>query len=110
MTNLEMTMSLCNAICNTFYPDRSSVEAMLYNASINSSATAGKKDADLLRIAIRLVMGYVEGSHSEGGVSVSVGKDDIKNNILFWCKDYGIDPDEVIETPLKVIDDGTHLW
>lgn len=110
MTNIEMTMRLCNAICNTFYPDRATVEAMCYNENVVDTAPASEKDVRLLKIAIRLVMGYVEGSHSEGGVSVSVGKDDIKNNIKFWCLEYGIDPDEVIDTPLKVIDDGTHRW
>lgn len=110
MTNTEMVQRLCNAICNTFYPDRSTIEAVLFNESINASGNATAKDPALLKVAIRLVMGYVEGSHSEGGVSVSVGKDDIKNNIIFWCNEYGIEPDEVIDTPLKVIEDGTHLW
>ena len=110
MTNVDMTMRLCNAICNTFYPDRGTVEAVLMNGDINPNDTATAKDASILKAAIRLVMGYVEGSHSEGGVSVSVGKDEIKNNIMFWCRDFGIEPEEVIETPLKVIYDGTHLW
>lgn len=110
MNNVDMAMRLCNAICNTFYPDRSTVEVVLVNNGINPSQPATVKDAGILKAAIRLVMGYVEGSHSEGGVSVSVGRDGIKDNILFWCRDYGIDPDEVIETPLKVIEDGTHLW
>lgn len=110
MTNIDMTISLCNAICNTFYPDRATVEAVLLNSGVNPLSTATSKDVGVLKVAIRLVMGYVEGSHSEGGISVSVGKDNIKENIVQWCKDYGIDPDDVIDTPLKVVYDGTHLW
>lgn len=110
MNNLDMTLRLCNAICNTFYPDRGTVEAVLFNNGINPSAPSVAKDASILKAAIRLVMGYVEGSHSEGGVSVSVGKDDIKKNIMSWCRDYGIEPEEVIDTGQKEIYDGTHLW
>lgn len=111
MTNIETVTRLCNAICNTFYPDRATVEVMLDNENLLPSSNAFAKDATLLRIAIRLVMGYVEASHSEGGVSLSVRSDDIKSNIKFWCKEYGIEPDEVIEQPAKVtIDDITHLW
>ena len=60
MDNLKALRGLCNAICNTFYPDRGAMEMVLFNEGIDGNAEATPKDEKLFRVAIRLVRGYVE--------------------------------------------------
>lgn len=110
MTNLIALRSLCNAICNTFYPDDAALELALFNESIQSDGEATPKDESIFRVAVSLVMGYVESSRSENGVSTSVREDAIKESIKYWCNIYGLDADEVLTDELRVIEDGTHLW
>lgn len=43
MDNLKALRGLCNAICNTFYPDRGAMEMMLFNEGIDSDAEATPK-------------------------------------------------------------------
>ena len=109
MDNLSALRSLCNAICSAFFPDRSTMEMMLYNEGIDSTAAAAQKDVTLLRLAIRLVKGFVESSRSENGVSVSIDTDKVDENIAMWCDEYGIDADE-LATSLKTIENGSDLW
>lgn len=110
MTNIEALKSLCNAICNTFYPDVPTMEMMLFNEGINKSGVAVAKDVNIFRIAVRLVMGYVEGSRSENGISTSVRADAIKKSILGWCKEYGVDAEDVVEDGFVTIEDGSNRW
>lgn len=109
MDNLSALRGLCNAICSPFYPDRPAMEMMLFNEGIDAAAEATPKDETLLRVAIRLVRGFVESSRSENGVSVSVDTDKVDENIALWCNEYGIDADEFL-TSLKTIEDGSDRW
>ena len=67
--NLTATRSLCNAIANTFYPDNATIEFALFNEGIDAKAEATPKDPMIFRVAARLVIGYVENSRPENGVS-----------------------------------------
>ena len=110
MDNLKALRSLCNAIANTFYPDNSSIELVLFNEGIDPQAEATPKDETLFRVAIRLVIGYVESSRSENGVSTSVREDAIKESIKYWCNIYGLDAEDFIPESLRTIEDGSNLW
>lgn len=111
MTNLTAVKSLCNAIANTFYPDDAAVSVALFNEGIDPQAQATPKDKETLMVAVRLCMGYVEGSRSEGGVSASVRSGDaVKQSIRIWCGHYGLDYEEVMADSLTVIDDVSDLW
>ena len=109
MNNLKALRGLCNAICNTFYPDRAAMETVLFNEGIESDAEATPKDGKLFRVAIRLVRGYVESSRTENGVSTSVREDAINENIKLWCKDYGLNADDYLIS-VKTIESGSNLW
>ena len=110
MKNGAALRNLCNAIANTFYPDNATIGLVLFNEGIDSNAEATPKDEKLFRVAISLVMGYVESSRSENGVSTSVKEDAIKESIRCWCNIYGLDADEVLNDYLRVTEDGSHLW
>lgn len=110
MKNAVALRSLCNAMANTFYPDKATIDLALFNEGIESEADATPKDEKLFRIAVSLVMGYVEGSRSENGVSTSVLQDAVKESIRYWCNIYGLDADEVLSDYLRVTEDGSHLW
>lgn len=108
MDNLTALRGLCNAICSTFYPDIHAMAMMLFNEGIEAEDEATAKDPALLKIAIRLVKGYVESSRSEGGVSYDIDTDKIDDNIKDWCDDYGLDASDFIS--LKTIENGSNLW
>lgn len=111
MDNLTATRQLCNAICNTFYPDAGALKAALFHSEINPQAEAIPKDVNILRVAVRLVAGYVEGSRSEGGVSTGVRSEEaIRKSIMIWCGFYGVDADEILDGFQTTIDDVTDLW
>lgn len=110
MKNGAALRNLCNAIANTFYPDNATIDLVLFNEGIDSNAEATPKDEKLFRVAILLVMGYVESSRSENGVSTSVKEDAIKESIRYWCNIYGLDADEVLSDYLRVMEDGSKLW
>lgn len=110
MNNQRALSSLCNAIANTFYPDNATIELVLFNEGIDPKAEATPKDEKLFRVAVRLVMGYVEASRSENGVSTSVREDAIEESIKYWCNIYGLDADDIIPDSLRVIEDGSNLW
>lgn len=111
MNNLSATRSLCNAIASTFYPDNETISLALFNDGIEAQDEATPKDPRIFRVAARLVMGYVESSRSEGGVSTSVlSEDAIKHSLAVWCNNYGLSAEEELSGYLRVIEDGTHLW
>ena len=65
MDNKSALRGLCNALCNTFYPDNAAIEVMLFNEGIQACDDARPKDVSLLKLAIKLVMGYCETSRTE---------------------------------------------
>lgn len=110
MKNAVALRNLCNAIVNTFYPDNATIDLVLFNEEIDPQEEAKPKDEKLFRIAVSLVMGYVEGSRTENGVSTSVLEERVKESIRYWCNIYGVDADEVLSDYIKVIEDGSNLW
>ena len=110
MKNAVALRNLCNAIANTFYPDISTIELVLINEGIDPQADATPKDETLFRLAVSLVMGYVESSRSENGVSTSVMPDAVEKSIRYWCNIYGLDADEILSDYLRVMEDGSKLW
>lgn len=111
MDNLTATKNICNALCNTFYPDSGALKIALFNEGIDPQAQATPKDPEVFKAAVRLVMGYVEGSRSEGGISTSVrSEESVKASIRIWCRSYGLDYDEVMADSLTAIDDISDLW
>lgn len=110
MTNRDALIGLCNAIANTFYPDSAAINIAFLNEEIDPDGTATPKDGKILRMAVALVMGYVESSRSENGVSTSVKADAVEDSIRYWCGIYGIDANEVLNDYLRVIEDCSNLW
>lgn len=110
MNNLEALGHLCNAIINTFYPDKATLELALFNEGIDAMANATPKDASIFRVAVGLIRGYVESSRSENGVSTSISEDAVKNSMLYWCRVYGLDAEEVLSDSVRVLEDGSNLW
>lgn len=109
MNNISALKALCNAICNTFYPDQATLVIVLIGEKMSPDECAVPKDPRLLKLAIRLVQGYVESSRTEGGISTSVDRSRVDANIAMWCREYGVDADEYM-AGLKVIESGTSLW
>lgn len=110
MKNAVALRSLCNAIANTFYPDKDTLDLALFNEGIDPQADATPKDAAIFRVAISLCMGYIEGSRTENGISTSVMQDTVKESIRYWCNMYGLDADDILSDYLVVKEDGSHLW
>lgn len=110
MKNNVALRSLCNAIANTFYPDNATIDLALFNEGIEPQAEATPKDPQIFRVAVSLVMGYVEGSRTENGVSTAVLQNAVEKSIRYWCNIYGLDADEVLSDYLRVMEDGSKLW
>ena len=110
MDNKTALTSLCNAIASSFYPDAAAVGFALFNEGIDPDTPALSKDPILLRVAVQLVLGYVEKSRSEGGASVSVTEDAIRCSIMNWCANYGIDAEDLLREGLSTVEDYSCLW
>lgn len=110
MNCVEALRGLCNAMASSFYPDEAAMEVVLYNEGINPTDEAKPKDKAILKAAITLVMGYVESSRSENGVSVSVREEAIKGSIRHWCSIYGVDAEDAMMGYDRVMSDGSNLW
>ena len=110
MTNIEALRTLCNAIANTFYPDESTLKFALSNAGVDASAAATPMDVTIFRLAVDLVLGYVESSRSENGISTSVMQDMVMKSLTHWCRVYGFDADEIIADFVRTIDDASTLY
>jgi hypothetical protein len=108
MTNIEILRSRCTAIASSFYPDRNVMEVALFDAKFDPTAEAIPKDVEIIKMAIRLVMGFVETSRSEGQESVSTNWDAVKANIKRVCGEYGLDPSEYMT--VSSITDASNLW
>jgi len=110
MTNIEVLKRTCNAIANTFYPDTRTSELVLFNAGLNPEDEAAAKDPVLLRLAVKMVLGYVESSRNENGISTAVREDAIKKSIAAWCDEYGVDAAELLGGSQTVIEDISNMW
>lgn len=110
MTNIAALYSLCNAIANTFYPDKAPMEMALFNAGIDPNADATPKDPQIFRVAVALVRGYVEASRSENGVSTSVMQEAVDKSLNWWCNYYGLDAEEELGDTLNTIEDISSRW
>lgn len=108
MTNLEILRSRCTAIASSFYPDRNVLEVALFDAGINPADEATPNDVEMIKVALRLVRGFVETSRGEGRVSVGTDWDAVKTNIIQTAKDAGLDPAEYTE--LSTITDRSDIW
>lgn len=110
MTNSEALKYTCNLLANTFYPDDRTIQLVLMNDGIEADADAFSMDAGIFRLAVRLVLGYVEGSRTENGISTSVKKD-VRDSIRIWAPQYGLDADELLDdVQQSSIEDITHIW
>lgn len=108
MTNLEALSAKCTRICSGFYPDNKVLENALFDAGIDVEGTAIQKDVRIVRVAIELVVGYVEQSRAEGGVTVSVNEGAVKQSIIFHCNKYGLDASEFVN--ISTVENGSNLW
>lgn len=108
MTNLDAIRALCTKICSGFYPDKNVLEFTLVDNGITASDSYKPKDARLAKLAIGIVKGNTETSHSENGVSDSWNTDAINENILAVCKEYGLDSSEFVAA--SSIQDGSNMW
>jgi hypothetical protein len=97
-------------MANTFYPDQGTIELALFNEGIDPAANATPKDPEICKVAVSLVMGYVEGSRNENGVSTSARDEAVKESIRYWCNIYGLDADEVLGDYMRVIEDCSQRW
>ena len=110
MNNHRALSRLCNAIANTFYPDKATLDVILFNEGIDAEAEAQPKDPKIFRCAVSLIHGYIESSRNENGLTTAVREDAIKQSLLYWCNYYGLDADEELSDYVRVIEDGSNLW
>lgn len=106
-TNLEALRAKCKLLCNTCYVDTDVLIDVLWDNGINPDGPDMPMNPSLLRAAILVVKGWVETSRSEGGVSTSIDREAVERNILFWCRQYGLDASEFLSDSMTVIQDGS---
>lgn len=113
-TNLEALRAKCKLICNTCYVDGDVLADVLLGKGIDPWEDAGPADesagAVLTDAAITIVLGWVETSRSEGGISTSIDRDALEKNILFWCRRYGLDASEYLSESMTVVQDGSETY
>lgn len=109
MTNIEALKRTCNAICNTFFPDSATLELMLYNKEVASSAIAQPMSSEIVKIAIEMVMGFVETSRTENGISMDTDISAVRKNIIHWCSKCGLDASLYVVEGVTV-ENGSNLW
>lgn len=106
MTAADTLRTMCTSLASTFYPDSDVCALALEAAGISGEADL----PSLFKVAARLVIGYVEQSRSEGGISVSVNSDAVRRSLLHWCGVYGVSPEEVLGDSIGIIKDCTDIW
>ena len=106
-TNLEALRAKCKLICDTCYADDDVLIDILSDAGINPSGNAVPKDVEIVKAAIIVVKGWVESQRSEGGINVSINREAVDKNILFWCQRFGLDASEYLSESMTVIQDGS---
>ena len=105
-TNLEALRAKCKLICDTCYVDDDVLIDVLCDAGIDPDGeSSGTSAAQLVECAIPIVKGWVETSRSEGGISVSIDREAVEKNILFWCQRYGLDASEYLSGSMTVVED-----
>lgn len=109
-TNLEALRAKCKLICDTCYADDDVLIDVLSDAGINPSANAVPKDVEIVKAAIVVVKGWVESARSEGGINVSINREAVDKNILFWCQRFGLDASEYLSDSMTVIQDGSEMY
>lgn len=110
MTNSDAVKRLCNAIVSTYYPDDRVLELVCLMNDLEPDSDAELYAPSIFNAAAKLVVGYVETSRSEGGISFSAEKERVFASLQFWAKQYGVDAEEFIESNLRVLEGGTSLW
>jgi hypothetical protein len=80
----------------------------LFDEGIDPNEKAEPRDVNLIKVALRLVGGFVETSRGEGSDSVSTKWEAVKANIIRVCGEYGLDASDYIE--VSSISDASHLW
>ena len=108
-TNLEALKAKCNVICNTCYVDDAAAIDTLEDAGLVETETAVPNDPKIVECAILIVKGWVETSRSENGISVATDVAQVNRNILFWCKQAGLDATKYVDG-LTVLDDISDMW
>ena len=109
MTNLEALRAQCKLICNTCYVDSDVLKLAIHNAGIDDDAEAAVKDPAIIREAIVIVKGWAETSRSENGISTAIDMAAVKNSIMFWCGEAGLDASEFVDDTIT-LDSGSDLW
>lgn len=109
MTNLEALRAQCKLICNTCYVDSDVLRFALHVARIDDDAEAASKDPAIIRTAIVIVKGWAETSRSENGISTAIDMAAVRNSIIFWCSEAGLDASEFVDDTIT-LDSGSDLW
>lgn len=109
MNNLEALQAQCKLICNTCYVDDDVAQLALSSADIDADGTATANNQDIIRLAIVIVKGWVETSHSEGGVSSSIDMQTLHSNIIYWCRQADLDASEFLDD-IVTFESGSELW
>lgn len=110
LTNSEAVRAKCKLICNTCYVDADVLNATLLDAGITPDGTATPNDPKIVECAILIVKGWVETSRSENGISASIDKERLEQNIMFWCGRAGLDASEFLEDMVVSVENGSDLW
>lgn len=109
-TNLEALRAKCKLICDTCYVDDDVLIDVLADAGIEPAVNAVPNDVEIVKAAITIVKGWVESARSEGGINVSINREAVDKNILFWCQRFGLDASEYLSDSITVIQDGSLFY
>ena len=109
-TNLEALRAKCKLICDTCYADDDVLIDVLEDAGIKPSDNAVPNNVEIVKAAIVVVKGWVESARSEGGINVSINREAVEKNILFWCQRFGLDASEYLSESMTVIQDGSNMY
>ena len=109
-TNLEALRAKCKLICDTCYADDDVLIDVLCDSGIVPGDKAVPSDVEIVKCAILVVMGWVESQRSEGGINVSINREAVEKNILFWCQRFGLDASEYLSESMTVVQDGSGMY
>lgn len=109
-TNLEALRAKCKLICDTCYADDDVLIDVLWDNGIDPSGKAVPMDVEIVKAAIIVVKGWVESARSEGGINVSINREALEKNILFWCQRFGLDASEYLSDCMTVVQDGSDMY
>lgn len=109
-TNLEALRAKCKLICDTCYADDDVLIDVLEDAGISPSDNVVPNNVEIVKAAIVVVKGWVESARSEGGINVSINREAVEKNILFWCQRFGLDASEYLSDCMTVVQDGSDMY